>query len=87
MSFVFLDIFTVRQRRKMLADSIAARQIKPATLNFQERFLECGIVSLLGTLPGFGRMPIAVADLVSRWMITVASVVHQERQASPGLAI
>jgi hypothetical protein len=50
----------------MLADSIVARQIELATFNFQERFLECGIVSLLGAVPGFGSMPIAVADLAER---------------------
>jgi hypothetical protein len=50
----------------MLADSIAAREIEPAAFNFQERFFECRIASLLGTVPGFDRMPIAAADLAQR---------------------
>jgi hypothetical protein len=41
---------------------ITASQIEPAPFNFRERLPECGIVSLLGTVPGLGRPPIAVAD-------------------------
>jgi len=43
----------------MLADGIAARQVEPATFHFQERFLECGFVRSLRTVPGFGRKTIA----------------------------
>jgi hypothetical protein len=51
----------------MLADGIAARQVEPATFNFQVCFLEYGFVRSLCTVSGFGRKTVtAVTDFAER---------------------